>query len=96
MNRFFRLGNIILNLDHVVSIEFQPDGWAHRRGTEEGTYQRPILEISTTEITSNECGPFGRTFRFLDEDALAAWELLSGTLNEIDGKIMRYVDVTTG
>lgn len=59
MNRFIRLGNIILNLDHVIEICFV-------------SKQRPTLWITTSEITGTE----NRVLRFLDEDALSAWDFL--------------------
>lgn len=93
MNRFIRLGNIILNLDHVIEIRFHVDASVLRY---DGTLERksPALYIATTEMTPGDYGAQSRVLRFLDDDAVAAWEFLRSNLNEINGKIMRYLDVT--
>jgi len=91
MNRFIRLGNIILNLDHVIEIRYEPAFLAARYDGEEMATERRVLWITTTEIGSDQSS---RVLRFLDNDALTAWEFLRSNLTEINGKIMRYLDVT--
>ncbi len=76
MNRFIRLGNIILNLDHVIEIRFHVDASVLRY---DGTSERksPALYIATTEMTPGDYGAQSRVLRFLDDDAVAAWESIT-------------------
>lgn len=89
MNRFIRLGTIILNLDHVIEIRYEPATPAARYDGTDRVKDRPVLWITTSEI---EVEQSSRVIRFLDDDALKVWEFLSGILNNVDGKIIRAIE----
>lgn len=72
MNRFIRLGNIILNLDHVIEIRFDPGA----RDIKHSAKQRPELWITTSELTHGGYGTESSVLRLIGEEALAAWDFL--------------------
>lgn len=74
MNRFIRLGNIILNLDHVIEIRFQPP--ERKSDGKKGADQRPTLWITTSELTHGGYGTESSVLRLIGEEAQAAWDFL--------------------
>lgn len=74
MSRFIRLGNIILNLDHVIEIRFEPE----ERDSKHSAKQRPTLWITTSELTHGGYGTESSVLRLVANEAQAAWDILCG------------------
>lgn len=92
MNRFIRIGDTIINTDQIVSIEYSPKASTYDFASGENI-TRQTLGIVLTSQTYDEYGSVSRALRYYDSDADVIWEFLNGILNEIDGKIMRYIQI---
>lgn len=82
MNQFVRLGNIILNLDHVIEIQYQ----------QKSETDRCALWITTAEIDKTQSS---RILEFLDENAEKAWYFFCHALGRDDRKAMWSLDVSS-
>lgn len=92
MNRYIRIGNIIINTDQIVSIEYLPAASTYDFASGE-TITQQTLNIVLVAQTYDEYGSFSRALKYYDANAKAIWEFLNHILNEIDGKIMRYIQI---
>lgn len=76
MAKLVKLGNVIVNLDHVIEIRFQPE--ERRSDGKRGADQRPTLWITTSELTHGGYGTESSVLRLVGDEALAAWDILCG------------------
>lgn len=92
MNRYIRIGDIIINTDQIVSIEYLPAAPTYDFASSE-TITRQALNIVLVAQAYDEYGSTSKVLKYYDANAKAIWEFLNHTLNEIDGKIMRYIQI---
>jgi hypothetical protein len=67
---FIRIGNVILNLKHVIDVRFYD--YAELESEDEER-KAPVLYITTSELKNDDFGLKNRTYRFFGEKAERAW-----------------------
>ncbi len=73
---FLKLADILINVDQIIGITFDPELWARPGFSDESGRKRPVLALTTTEMCNGDYGSASRTYRYFDDEAVWLWDAL--------------------